>query len=302
MTPIIEVKGLTRAYGAFVAVDDISFWVEKGSLFAFLGPNGAGKSTTISVLTTLAPAQAGEVIYSIIDEDPRLVGQDDAAIRSRIGVVFQDSLLDRPLTVEANLRTRAGLYGRNGVDRIVDSLQLGDLLKRRYGRLSGGQRRRVDIARALLAAPEILFLDEPTTGLDPQSRNLVWETLNSLRESFGLTIFLTTHYMEEAERADQVTIIDHGKIIAEGTPAGLRAEHSYDRMKLRGGSELASALARRGLEARLVNDRFEVRVDDVAQTKAILGELGDLIIDFEVVHGTMDDVFLNLTGTSLRED
>jgi len=251
MTPIIEVQNLTHRYGSLTAVDTVSFAVERGSLFACLGPNGAGKSTTISVLTTLAALQAGTVTYSVIGDDPWLVGQDDAAIRSKIGVVFQDSLLDGKQTVRANLETRAALYRVDTIAAVVDTLRLADILKRPYGKLSGGQRRRVDIARALLASPEILFLDEPTTGLDPQSRNLVWETIDSLRQE-GLTVFLTTHYMHETEQADQVLIIDHGKLIAFDSPAELRAQYAPTETR--------------------------------------------------VVRGTMEDVFLKLTGTTIRED
>ena len=302
MAPIIEVTNLTRQYGSFTAVDSISFTVEKGSLFAFVGPNGAGKSTTISVLTTLAPPQSGQVAYSIIDQDPRLIGHDDAAIRSRIGVVFQESLLDPALTVRANLVIRSKLYGVDGLRQVIGTLQLEDILKRKYGTLSGGQRRRVDIARALLASPEILFLDEPTTGLDPQSRNMVWETIETLRHDAGLTVFLTTHYMQEAEQADQVTVIDHGTLIASGTPAELRRTHTRTRVRLWGPEELDDALRADGLKPARTHDITEVGVDSPDQARTIITTHAALIEDFEVIHGTMDDVFLSLTGSSLRED
>ena len=302
MTPIIEVNDLTYAYGSLTAVDSISFSVEKGSLHGFLGPNGAGKSTTIAVLTTLLPARSGTVAYSIIDSDPRLIGQDDAAIRSRIGVVFQDCLLDKPLTVRQNLQARAKLYGVRDLTGIVRALRLEEILPRKYGELSGGQRRRVDIARALVSSPEILFLDEPTTGLDPQSRNLVWETIDSLRQRLGITVFLTTHYMEEADRADHVTVIDHGRIIASGAPSELKAAHSQDRLRLRGPAGLEEALRGAGLDPRRVQDTIEVCVDSGAQALSILGAHQAMVTDFEIVHPTMDDVFLALTGTALRED
>jgi len=302
MTPIIEVKDLSKTYGSLTAVDHVSFTVEQGALFAFLGPNGAGKSTTISMLTTILAPVSGQVAYSIIDEDPRLLGQDDADIRSRIGVVFQDSLLDKALTVCENLETRARLYGLTGVNDLASSLQLDEIMSQKYGTLSGGQRRRVDIARALLATPEILFLDEPTTGLDPQSRNLVWETIDALRQRLGLTVFLTTHYMEEAERADQVTVIDHGRIIAEGTPDALRAAHSHDRLRLRGRPALGDALTAAGLPWTRRQDVIEVDVESGFQALDIVDAHRAMIEDFEVVHGDMDDVFLNLTGTSLREN
>ena len=302
MSAIIEVTNLSRRFGSFTAVDAISFQVEQGSLFAFVGPNGAGKSTTISVLTTLAPAQGGSVAYSIIDQDPRLVGHDDAAIRSHIGVVFQDSLLDRPLSVRTNLMTRARLYGRTSLDRVTAGLHLGELLEKKYGLLSGGQRRRVDIARALLADPEILFLDEPTTGLDPQSRNLVWEAIATLRQDLGLTVFLTTHYMEEAERADRMVVIDHGRIIAQGTPPELRAAHSRDQIRLRGPASLAESLRQAGTTFSIDHDSYVVTVDSQADVRAILNAQADHTTDVEVVHGTLDDVFLSLTGSNLRED
>jgi len=302
MSPIIEVKDLTKTYGPLTAVDHVSFTVERGNLFAFLGPNGAGKSTTISMLTTILAPLSGAVNYSIIDDDPRLLGQDDADIRSRIGVVFQDSLLDKALTVRENLETRARLYGIAVIGDLVKSLQLDEIMSQKYGTLSGGQRRRVDIARALLATPEILFLDEPTTGLDPQSRNLVWDALDALRHRFGLTVFLTTHYMEEAERADHVTIIDHGRIISAGTPDALRATHSHDRLKLRGGPALEDALTADGAHWARRQDVIEVDVDCGFQALDIVNAHRGMIQDFEVVHGDMDDVFLNLTGTSLREN
>ena len=303
MAPIIEVVNLTRRYGALTAVDDVSFAVEQGSLFAFVGPNGAGKSTTVAVLTTLAPAHGGAVAYSL-DNERRLLGRDDALIRSRIGIVFQDSLLDRPLTVRANLEIRSRLYDRrhDQVDEVVRALRLSDIATRKYGTLSGGQRRRVDIARALLATPQILFLDEPTTGLDPQSRNLVWQTIAQLRQELGLTVFLTTHYLEEADQADQVTVIDHGKVVAGGTPGELRATYCRDKVKLRGPAELDAALRRSGTAHTRTHDVVEVPVDSPAEARRVINEYAEWTTEFEVVHGTMDDVFLALTGTSLRED
>ena len=302
MTSIIEVKNLSYKYGSFTAVDSISFSIERGSFFGFLGPNGAGKSTTISVLTTLFPASSGEIIYSIIDSKPRYAGRDDAAIRSKIGVVFQECLLDGPLTVRQNLEARAKLYGVRDLGETIRTLHLEEILPKKYASLSGGQRRRVDIARALLASPEILFLDEPTTGLDPQSRNLVWEAIESLRQRLGITVFLTTHYMEEANEADLVTVIDHGKIIASGTPAGLRAAHSQDKVLLRGPAELEQALRESGLDPIRSQDGLEILVTSSSQALAILNAHSSLVNDFEVIHGTMDDVFLDLTGSSLRED
>ncbi|MCL2783894.1 MAG: ABC transporter ATP-binding protein [Propionibacteriaceae bacterium] len=302
MTPILEVHNLAHSYGSIVAVDSISFTVDRGSVFAFVGPNGAGKSTSISIVTTILSKQTGTVAYSIIDHDPKLVGEDDAAIRSRIGVVFQDSLLDRALSVRSNLLTRARLYGLDDIDEVVKRLELTDIVHRKYGTLSGGQRRRVDIARALLTSPEILFLDEPTTGLDPQSRNLVWETIDTLRQDCGLTVFLTTHYMEEAEQADMVVVIDHGRIIASGTPDDLRARYSHDTLKIRTAPGLEEELTEVGLGFTRVRDVIHLEVANSGEALEILKSLEGFITDFEVVHGTMDDVFLRLTGTNLRED
>jgi len=285
-TAAIEVGGLVKRYRDVVAVDDVSFQVPGGSVFAFLGVNGAGKSTTISCVTTTLPFDAGTA--AVAGHDVRTEGEE---VRRAIGVVFQDSLLDGELTVRENLATRARPYLgstaliRARVDELVALVELGDFIDRRYGKLSGGQRRRVDIARALVQDPRILFLDEPTTGLDPASRAVVWETLHDLRERTGLTVFLTTHYMEETEQADQVCIIDRGRVIAEGTPATLRARHS---------SSVLTLTTAAGVE--------EIPVPDAAAARRILAERGDAVLDFEFRHGRMDDVFLALTGRKPEGD
>ncbi|MDR1998634.1 MAG: ABC transporter ATP-binding protein [Frankiaceae bacterium] len=275
----LSIHGLTKRYRDVVAVDDVSFEVAAGSLFAFLGRNGAGKSTTINCLTSLTEPDAGTI---------RVAGRDIAAegdaVRRVIGVVFQDSLLDPVLSVRENLVARARPYLRSGaavrgrIGEVARLLDLDDLLGRRYGQLSGGQRRRADIARALLPSPEVLFLDEPTTGLDPASRQMVWRSVNELRDKGGLTVFLTTHYMEETEEADRVCIIDRGRIVADGTPAGLRAAHSRN---------LLTLTTAAGTET--------VAVADSHQARRILAERGDTVLDFEFRHGRMDDVFLALT-------
>ncbi len=281
----VAVQGLTKRYRETVAVDDISFDVPTGSVFAFLGTNGAGKSTTIGCLTTVVPFDSGALAVAGHD-----VTRDGDAVRRSIGVVFQDSVLDGALSVRENLAMRARPYLSSGaairarVDELSALVELDEFLDRRYGRLSGGQRRRVDIARALLPDPAILFLDEPTTGLDPASRSVVWRTVHDLRERSGLTVFLTTHYMEETEQADRVCLIDHGRIIADGTPAELRARYS---------SSVLTLTTADGVEAR--------PVPDAAEAKRILAELGDAVTDFEFRHGTMDDVFLALTGRSGSE-
>lgn len=301
----ITVSSLTKRYQDVVAVDDISFEVAAGSVFAFLGTNGAGKSTTISCVTTVSPFDAGEITV-----DGHDVRRDAEPVRRQIGVVFQDSMLDAQLTARENLTTRARFYtsDRTAIGERVTELAaligLDGFLDRRYGTLSGGQRRRVDIARALLHSPSILFLDEPTAGLDPSSRAIVWSTIHDLRDRHGLTVFLTTHYMEETEEADLVSIIDAGRIIAQGTPTDLRAKHSHsiltvttnDRQAL-GRLAAASGVA--------VVDRagvVELRVADAAVARRLLADLGDDVIDFEYRHGRMDDVFLALTGREHVED
>jgi multidrug/hemolysin transport system ATP-binding protein len=295
----IEVEGLVKSYRAVRAVDGISLSVPDGQLFAFLGANGAGKSTTIGCLTTLLRADAGRVHVAGRD-----VAGDGEAVRSAIGVVFQRSLLDDALTVRENLSLRATLSGvsRRRFDarlaELSDLIELEDVLGRPYGRLSGGQRRRADIARALLHDPEILFLDEPTAGLDPASRVAVWTAIGGLRRERGLTVFLTTHYMEETEGADQVSIIDSGRIVAEGTPTELRARFSRSILTVTT-DDAAAVLAHPDVDPATVERDGEVLVVPVAgadQARRILAALGDDVRDFEFRHGRMDDVFLALTG------
>ena len=301
----IEVEGLTKKYRQLTAVDDLSFAVDKGDVFAFLGTNGAGKSTTIGCLTTILPFDAGAVRVAGHD-----VLSDGERVRSAIGVVFQDALLDPELTVRENLALRAtfaGLERRAAASRIAELAELVELdefLGRRYGRLSGGQRRRVDIARALLHEPEILFLDEPTAGLDPGSRAVVWRTVQELRNQTGLTVFLTTHYMEETEEADRVCIIDAGRIIADGTPALLRATHSRSVLTVTTSDPtgLIRLAAEHGVTAEPADDVILVHVPDSDTARALLAAHGDFVRDFEFRHGRMDDVFLSLTGRSGAAD
>lgn len=280
MPSSVEVAGLTKRYRDVTAVDDVSFAVPQGSVFAFLGTNGAGKSTTIACLTTVTHPDSGRLSVG-----GHNVASDGEAVRRAIGVVFQDSLLDNSLTVRENLTVRGLPYLgnrlaiRERIAQLADTVQLGEILDRRYGKLSGGHRRRVDIARALIHDPQVVFLDEPTAGLDPASRQIVWRTINELRERTGLTVFLTTHYMQETEAADYVAIIDHGRLIAEGTPAELRARHS---------SSVLTLTTASGVE--------DVIVDDAAQARRILIDRGEGVLDFEFRHGRMDDVFLNVAG------
>jgi multidrug/hemolysin transport system ATP-binding protein len=298
-TPAISVKNLTKRYGRVTAVDDISFEVPAGSVFAFVGTNGAGKSTTISCLTTVAPFDHGEVVVAGHD-----VRTDGDAVRGTIGVVFQESLLDPLLTARENLATRARFYSsdKKAIDARIAELStligLDEFLGRRYGTFSGGERRRVDIARALVQTPSIIFLDEPTAGLDPQSRAQVWSTIQELRDRAGLTVFLTTHYMEETEEADRVCLIDHGRIVAQGTPAELRAKHSRSVLTVttRDRAALASIAAKSKRVLEGTGDVVRIAVDTADEARAMLAAHGDGVADFEFRHGTMDDVFLALTG------
>jgi multidrug/hemolysin transport system ATP-binding protein len=300
----IEVTGLTKRYREKVAVDDISFAVADGGVFAFVGTNGAGKSTTIGCLTTVLPFDSGKV--RVRGHDVRRNGE---RVREVIGVVFQDSLLDSALTVRENLRLRGRLsrVARTSLDakiaQLSDLIGLEEFLDRRYGKLSGGQRRRVDIARALLHEPEVLFLDEPTAGLDPASRSLVWSTLHELSARGDLTIFLTTHYLEETEEAARVCIIDDGRIIADDTPASLRARHSRSVLTVTTDDPdgLIAAARATGADPARSGPSVVIGVADADVARRLLRAHGDHVRDFEFRHGRMDDVFLALTGRSAAE-
>ena len=297
----IEVQGLSKSYRAVKAVDDISFAVGDGEVFAFLGANGAGKSTTIGCLTTVVPFDEGRLGVGGFD-----VRRDGEQVRRRIGVVFQQSLLDPELTAQENLRFRAQLMGLDArrqsaqIRHLSELVELGPFLTRPYGKLSGGERRRVDIARALLSDPVILFLDEPTAGLDPASRAAVWSTVQQLRRDRGITVFLTTHYMEETEEADRVCIIDAGRIVAQDTPAALRARYSRSLLTIAtsDADALAALAVADGLVAVREAGRVQIAVRDADQARRLLAAHGDQVRDFEFRHGRMDDVFLALTGRS----
>lgn len=304
MSHIIEVAGLKKSYGAVQAVKGIDFYVEAGKIFAFLGPNGAGKSTTIDIICTFLKADAGT-----IEVDGNLLGRDDNAIRQSIGAVFQDGLLDPLLTVQENLRIRAGFYGLRGkqlektIREIAERVGILEILKRPYGNLSGGQRRRCDIARALVNTPKILFLDEPTTGLDPQTRKSVWETITKLQRDAGMTIFLTTHYMEEAAEADFVIVIDDGNIVAKGTPSDLKERFTSDKLTMisKEPEALAARLTQAGLAPEVVADRVTLRVANTLAALPLLETYKEGITGFTVTTGTMDDAFIAITGKEIRE-
>lgn len=298
MRTVMEIQGLCKHFGDLCAVDDLSFQVRAGELFAFLGVNGAGKSTAINILCGQLPKDRGSVWINGYN-------MEDAAeeIKKSLGVVFQESLLDRALTVRENLESRAALYGICGKElrereaELAKLLDFESLLSRRVGKLSGGQRRRIDIARALLHKPQILILDEPTTGLDPQTRKLLWDVLSELRRREQLTVFLTTHYMEEAADADYVLILERGKIAAKGTPLALKNAYTGDFITLYGASQAdVEAL---GLPYECLRGAYRVSVPNTAAATALITAHPALFTDYEITKGKMDDVFLAVTGKSL---
>ena len=304
MEKIIEVENLKKSYGEVKAVRGISFYVEPGKLFSFLGPNGAGKSTTIDILCTLLPSDEGEVTIC-----GQTLGSGDDEIRRSIGVVFQHSVLDVLLTVRENLMCRAGFYYKNrreasqAVRNAALATDTMGFIDRPYGKLSGGQRRRADIARALVSTPKVLFLDEPTTGLDPQTRKNVWNLIQTLKQEKGMTVFLTTHYMEEASGSDYVVVIDDGEIAAKGTPTELKTRYAQDLLRFSYTDEeaLCAALGKTGYEYRIDDGRMAVRLPSTMSALPILDACREFISGFEVIQGTMDDAFLQITGKEIRE-
>ena len=298
MEHIMEISHLHKAFGQVQAVQDLNFHVKKGELFAFLGVNGAGKSTTINIMCGELHKDSGSVQICGADLD-----REPDSIRRRLGVVFQNSVLDRELSVRDNLRSRAALYGIRGRDfekrleELSQLLEFDDLLRRPLGKLSGGQRRRIDIARALLHGPEILILDEPTTGLDPQTRVNLWQVVERLRREAGLTVFLTTHYMEEAADADYVVIIDHGQIAAEGTPLALKNTYTGDFITLYGSSE--AQVKQLGASYETIRDAYRVFVPNTAAATELILKYPEIFRDYEITKGKMDDVFLAVTGKKL---
>lgn len=298
MNNIIEITGLCKSFKDVKAVEDLSFKVKRGELFAFLGVNGAGKSTTINIMCAQLSKDAGRVIIDGHDLD-----QGSDPVKRKIGVVFQNSVLDKALTVYDNLESRAALYGIVGSDfeeRLKELSRLFDLdglLRRTVGKLSGGQRRRIDIARALIHKPEILILDEPTTGLDPQTRKLIWDILESLRKEDGMTVFLTTHYMEEAAEADYIVILDSGKIAAEGTPLELKNKYSGDFITVYNpDKEMIKAL---NIPYVIIKDACRLSVPDTKAATELIVKHPELFNDYEITKGKMDDIFLAVTGKKL---
>lgn len=298
MEDMMQIEHLHKSFGEIHAVNDLSFRVKKGDLFAFLGVNGAGKSTTINILCGRLAKDAGRVEICGTDMD-----RDPDRVKRSLGVVFQNSVLDKDLSVRDNLESRAALYGISGsafrtrLAELAEMLDFEDLLRRPVGKLSGGQRRRIDIARALLHDPEILILDEPTTGLDPQTRSLLWKVIAGLRRERHLTVFLTTHYMEEAADADYVVILDHGAIAAEGTPLVLKNTYTGDYITLYGTDE--QTVKELGAPYESIRDAFRVSVPDTAAATALILAHPEIFRDYEITKGKMDDVFLAVTGKKL---
>ena len=295
MENIIEINHLSKSFGEVKAVSDLTLRVKKGELFAFLGVNGAGKSTTISIICGQLEKDGGEVF--VCGEN---IEKNSREIKKKIGVVFQNSALDSALSVRDNLKSRAALYGITGknftkrLSELAELLDFENLLGRTVGKLSGGQRRRIDIARALIHRPQVLILDEPTTGLDPQTRRLLWNVVQSLRKTDNMTDFLTTHYMEEAADADYVVIIDSGKISAEGTPLELKNKYTGDFITLYGLSK--EQIEGLGLPYETVRDAVRISVPNTAAATELIIKHPELFSDYEITKGKMDDVFLAVTG------
>ncbi len=305
MDPIIRVKNFTKRYGDFVAVNDISFDVEEGSIFAFLGPNGAGKSTTINTLCTIFEKTSGSLLI-----DGKDVTGQKSEVRSTIGVVFQDSTLDAKMTIEENLKMHCVFYNipkREVEERIQFVLKLVDLVterKKLVAALSGGMKRRVEIARGLIHYPKVLFLDEPTTGLDPQTRAHIWEYIIKLQKERNITIFLTTHYMEEAEICSKVAIIDGGVIVAHDTPYALKKKYTRDKAYISTKNEAAleRLLAEYDLNYIKKDGYYRVEAENLAGLLEVLSVHKEYVTNIEIKKGTFNDVFLEITGKKIRED
>lgn len=296
---IIEISNLYKSFSDVKAVQDISFNVKTGELFAFLGVNGAGKSTTINIMCGQLSKDSGSIIIngSNIDKEP-------TKIKDVLGVVFQGSVLDSALSVYDNLQSRAALYGITGeafkarLSELSTLLDFESFINRPVGKLSGGQRRRIDIARALLHDPKILILDEPTTGLDPQTRKLLWNVITDLRKDKGMTVFLTTHYMEEAADADYIVILDSGKISAQGTPLELKNKYTGDFITIYNANE--GDILALGIEYENIRDAYRLSVPNTSAATDLIIKHPDLFTDYEITKGKMDDVFLAVTGKKLE--
>lgn len=297
----LSVKELHKSFGDTHAVNGISFDVPEGSFFAFLGPNGAGKSTTLSMICSLLKPDSGSIeIFGKPVSDP--------SIKKDIGVVFQDPMLDNVLTVRENLTYRASMYGipdreiPECVEKALEACDATEFADRKYSKLSGGMRRRADIARALVHSPKLLLLDEPTAGLDPQTRKVMWDSIIRLNRESGMTILLTTHYMEEAAEADDVVIINRGKVVAHGTPAVLKKEYGSDRMTVlpKDRDEVESVLRSNGIEHRVSRDLVVIPLESTLDAAPVINMLEGKMESFEVVTGSMDNVFIAITGETIQ--
>lgn len=299
MQNIIEINNLDKSFQDVHAVNDLSLRVKEGELFAFLGVNGAGKSTTISIMCGMLSKDGGKIFI-----DGKDVDKDMREITKELGVVFQNTVLDAKLSVKDNLTSRAALYGITGkeakqrIAHLAELLEFKDILNRTFGKLSGGQKRRVDVARALLNNPKILILDEPTTGLDPEARKALWSVVTSLRKNQNMTVFLTTHYMEEAADADYVVILDSGKISAEGTPLELKNNYTGDFVTIYNVDE--DKIKALGLPYENIRDAVRIAVKNTKEARDLIVKHPDLFTDFEITKGKMDDVFLAVTGKKLE--
>ncbi len=299
MQNIIEINNLDKSFQDVHAVNDLSLRVKEGELFAFLGVNGAGKSTTISIMCGMLAKDGGKVFI-----DGKDIDKDMREITKELGVVFQNTVLDAKLSVKDNLTSRAALYGITGkeakqrIAHLAELLEFKDILNRTFGKLSGGQKRRVDVARALLNNPKILILDEPTTGLDPEARKALWSVVTSLRKNQNMTVFLTTHYMEEAADADYVVILDSGKISAEGTPLELKNNYTGDFVTIYNVDE--DKIKALGLPYENIRDAVRIAVKNTEEARDLIVGHPDLFTDFEITKGKMDDVFLAVTGKKLE--
>lgn len=300
MESIIKIKDLHKSFGEIHAVNGLSIEVKRGQLFAFLGLNGAGKSTTISIMCGHETKDSGEVFIDGMNLD-----KDLDRVKSEIGVVFQFSVLDKVLTVKDNLQSRASLYGLSKeqfearLNELDELLDIKSLLKRTFGKLSGGEKRRVDFARALLNKPKLLILDEPTTGLDPKTRKTVWNVIDKLRKDKEMTVFLTTHYMEETVDADYVVILDKGKIVAEGTPIELKDKYTGDFVILYDVKK--EAVEKLNLPYKKIVGGYRVSVESTSVATELIKKHSELFVNYEVIKGNMDDVFLAVTGKELKE-